>query len=80
MDTELAERLDRIERLTLLSAKEMLSLEDVSLLTGYSMDYLRKKLAKDKVPYSKAENSDKARVFYKRYYITQWLTKYQFNY
>ena len=42
MTEELKEQLDRIERLTLLSAKNVLTLDDVSLLTGLSKSHLYK--------------------------------------
>lgn len=44
MDTELKDRLDRIESLALLAAKRVLSVKDVALLTGRSEKSIRNRL------------------------------------
>lgn len=44
MDEELKQRLDRIESLTLLAAKNVLSVKDVALLTGRSEKSIRNRL------------------------------------
>ncbi|MBQ3813633.1 MAG: DNA-binding protein [Bacteroidales bacterium] len=44
MDAELKTRLDRIESLTLLAAKRVLSVKDVALLTGRSEKSIRNRL------------------------------------
>ena len=50
---ELEERLSAIERMTLLSAKEVLSVKDVSFLTGFKESYIRKLVEQSKLPYYK---------------------------
>ena len=44
MDAELNRRLDRIEELTLLGAKKVLSIKDVALLLGRSEKTIRNRL------------------------------------
>ena len=44
MDTELKDQLDRIESLTLLAAKNVLTVKDVALLTGRSEKSIRNRL------------------------------------
>lgn len=47
------ERLARIEMLTLLSAKQMLNVKDLSLLTGFKESYIRRLVEENKLPYYK---------------------------
>lgn len=68
-DTELIERLERIERMTLLAAKQMLDTEDVAMLTGYSVDYIHKLADAKNIPYYKRGN----RRFFDRDEIDDWL-------
>lgn len=51
MDTELDRRLKRIEEMTVLSAKRMLSVRDASLLTGFKESYVRKLVEESKLPH-----------------------------
>lgn len=44
MDAELTKRLDRIEALTILAAKNVLSVKDLALLTGRSEKSIRNRL------------------------------------
>lgn len=44
MDAELKKRLDRIESLTLLASKRVLSVKDLALLTGRSEKSIRNRL------------------------------------
>lgn len=44
MDTELSNRLDRIEALTILAAKNVLSVKDAALLTGRTEKSIRNRL------------------------------------
>ena len=44
MDAELTKRLDRIESLTLLASKRVLSVKDLALLTGRSEKSIRNRL------------------------------------
>jgi len=49
MDAELEKRLDRIERLTLLGAKNVLSVKEAALLLGRSEKTIRNRL--DEIPH-----------------------------
>ena len=51
MDNELDKRLKNIEKMTVLSAKRMLSVKDVALLTGFAESYVRKLVQECKLPY-----------------------------
>lgn len=51
MDAELNKRLKNIEKMSVLAAKRMLSVKDVSLLTGFSETYIRKLVRESKLPY-----------------------------
>ncbi|MCQ2166418.1 MAG: hypothetical protein MJY49_03165 [Bacteroidales bacterium] len=51
MDTELSRRLDRIEALTVLAAKNVLSVKDAALLTGRTEKSIRNRLPE--IPHNK---------------------------
>ena len=51
MDAELDTRLKRIEQMTLLAAKDVLSVKDVALLTGFKESYIRKLVEESKLPH-----------------------------
>ena len=50
MDAELDMRLQRIERLALLSAKNVLTVEDVALLLGRSPKTIRNMVSRSEIP------------------------------
>lgn len=50
---QIKEQLDRIERYSLLAAKSVLTLEEVSLLTGLSKSHLYKLTCKKEIPHYK---------------------------
>ena len=61
---DITERLDKLERLTLLAAKKKaLTLSDVSLLTGLSHSHIYKLCASKSIPYYKAEIGGKVSYF-----------------
>ena len=66
MDADLQERLDRIERLTLLSAKNVLTVDDVALLLGRSPKTIRNQIAT--IPHYKNGKS----VYFRREELEQW--------
>ena len=51
MDHELDIRLKNIEKMTVLAAKRMLSVKDVSLLTGFAESYIRKLVQESRLPH-----------------------------
>lgn len=72
MSEELAsvmERLKAIERMTLLAAKNVLVLDDVALLTGYSKKYLRLLIARREIPHYRRGN----RLYFSRDEIDEWM-------
>ncbi len=69
MTEELKEQLDRIERLTLLSAKNVLTLDDVSLLTGLSKSHLYKLTCSHQIPYYKQAKL----LYFDRTEIEAWM-------
>lgn len=66
MDTELKERLDRIEKLTLLGAKSVLSIKDVALLLGKAESTVRNNL--DEIPHYRNGHG----IWFKREDIEAW--------
>ena len=56
-EQELVERLDRIEALARLGAKDALDINEVSLLTGYSVNYIHCLTSSKKIPHYKQGNS-----------------------
>ena len=68
-DAELIERLERIERMTLLASKNVLDINDVSSLTGYTVKYLRLLIANREIPHYRRGN----RLFFNRDEIEEWM-------
>lgn len=67
MDAELNNRLERIERMTLLAAKNVLSVDDLALLLGLSPKTIRNQI--DDIPHYR---DAKAHVWFKRSEIENW--------
>lgn len=67
--TSVMERLESIERMTMLAAKNVLMLDDVALLTGYSKKYLRLLIAKREIPHYRRGN----RLYFSRDEIYGWM-------
>ena len=70
MDAELDTRLKRIEQMAILSAKEVLSVKDVSALTGFKESYVRKLVEECKLPYYKPMGK---RIFFEKKDIYSFL-------
>ena len=66
------ERLERIEKFTMLGAKSVLTLEEVSLFTGLSKARLYTLTAKREIPHYK-----NGKLYFVRSEIEQWLTRYR---
>ena len=66
---EIAQRLDRLEVLTALSAKTVLDINDTAELTGYSVKYLRLLIAKREIPHYRRGN----RLYFSRDEIEDWM-------
>ena len=63
------ERLDRIESLTLIAAKDVLTLTEAAAYTGYSKDYLYQLVFGKQVPHYKRGKS----LFFDKRELASWL-------
>lgn len=70
MNDEIIERLKRIEKNTVLASKRVLTLEDVSLISGFSMSYLYKLTSTHQIPHYKPNGKN---IFFDRDEIEEWL-------
>lgn len=53
MEEEILKKLEEIKSYSLLAAKEMLSVTDMALLTGFKQSYVRKMAEEGLIPYYK---------------------------
>ena len=67
---EIKKQLDRIERLTLLSAKNVLTFDDIVLLTGLSKSYLYKLTMKGDIPHYKPNGKV---IYFDRAEVEDWM-------
>lgn len=70
MEEKILEKLDRIEKYSLLAAKNVLCLEDVAMLTGLSKSWLYKASSNHSIPHYKPNNK---MLFFDRTEIEQWM-------
>lgn len=66
----LTEQLNRIERNTLLAAKNVLTFDDVALLTGLSKSHLYKLTSTHQIPYYKPSGKN---IYFDRKEVEDWL-------
>lgn len=64
-------RLDRIERLALIGAKNVLSLEETSELTGFSIGHLYRLTSQKQIPHFKKNR----KLYFLKSDIEEWLTE-----
>lgn len=69
MEEHILEELREIKALSLLSAKNVLTIEDVSKLTDLSVSCLYKKTCAKEIPYYKKDK----RIYFKRQEIEEWM-------
>lgn len=69
--TLLKNKLDRIEINTLLAAKNVLTLEDVVLITGLSKGHIYRLTSTREIPHYKPNGRNK--VYFKKSEIEEWL-------
>lgn len=62
-------RLDRIEQITLIGAKDVLNMDDAHIITGISMSDLYKKTSAREIPHYKKGK----RVYFDRVELESWL-------
>ncbi len=67
---EFIEKLNRIEKLTLLGAKNVLNLEEVSMLTGLSKSYIYRLSSSKQIPHYKPTGKV---LYFDRLEIENWL-------
>lgn len=70
---ELIKRLDRLEVLTLLAAKSVLTLEEVCLLTGLAKSTVYKMTANRAIPHYHADGGK--HLYFKKDEVEDWLTR-----
>lgn len=70
MELDIKIQLDRIEKLTLLSAKNVLCLEDVALLTGLSKSHLYKLTCSHQIPFYKPNGKQ---IYFDRMEVENWM-------
>lgn len=75
-DNELIERLARIERNSLLAAKNVLSIDDVVLLTGLSKAYIYRLTSTKQIPYYKPNGKV---VYFDRAEIEGWMKQNRYD-
>ena len=70
MEADIKIQLDRIEKLTLLSAKNVLCLDDVMLLTGLSKSHLYKLTCSHQIPFYKPNGKQ---IYFDRSEVENWM-------
>ncbi|NTU73212.1 helix-turn-helix domain-containing protein [Candidatus Roizmanbacteria bacterium] len=68
---ELSKKLDEIKGL-ILSEKDILNMDDLSVYTGFSKDYLYKLTSGKSIPYYKPEGK---MIFFKKTEVDAWLLR-----
>ena len=68
---QLNSRLDRIERLALIGANNVLSLEETSELTGFSIGHLYRLTSQKQIPHFKKNR----KLYFLKSDIEEWLTE-----
>jgi excisionase family DNA binding protein len=71
MSEELTNQLQELKQLTLLGAKNVLSVADLSLLTGLSKSHIYKLICSKKIPHYKSEGGKL--VFFRKDEVENWL-------
>lgn len=68
---QLSEKLDRIEALTLIAAKDVLDLDEAVLFTGYSKGHLYRLTCGRAIPHFKKDR----RLFFRKAELEAWMTE-----
>lgn len=74
--TDIMQRLDRIEKYSLLAAKNVLTFEDVHLLTGLSTSHLYKLTCGKKIPHYKPNGKQ---IYFDRAEVENWMKQNRVN-
>ncbi len=75
-DQEIIKKLNNIERYTILAAKNVLNIDDVSLLTGYSKFYIYKLTCTSKIPHYKPNGKS---IYFDRNEVEAWMKRNRVN-
>lgn len=70
MEDYLKDKLERIERLSLLAAKEVLTVEDAALLMGVSTHYIYKMTSGNIIPYYRPNGKN---IYIKKQDLEDWM-------
>ena len=71
MNTDLEERLNKLEQQILLSGKNVLSVKELATLTGLSVGYIYNLVSAKKIPHYKSEGGKL--TFFKKSEVEEWL-------
>ena len=66
---DIAARLDRLEKVTALASKNVLDINEVAVLTGYSVKYMRLLISRREIPHYRRRN----RLFFDRDEVEDWM-------
>lgn len=72
MEDFIKDKLERIEKLSLLAAKNVLTVEDVAILMGVSTFYVYQLTHKNKIPYYKPNGKN---IYFEKKEIEQWMCR-----
>ena len=75
-NNEIKQQLAEIKELTLLAAKEMLTMNDAVLYTGLGKSYLYVLTCKNKIPYYKPNGKN---IYFKKSELNDWLQRGRVN-
>lgn len=67
---ELMQKLEELKRLTLIGAKDMLTIEELSYYTGFSIDYIYSLTHKKLIPYYKPSGK---KIYFDKAEINDWM-------
>lgn len=67
----LSDKLDEIKGLTLLATKQVLKIDEASLLTGYSVGHLYRLTSQKRIPHYKHGRD----LYFRKDELEQWLTE-----
>ena len=73
---DIMQQLAEIKALTLLAAKDMLTMDDAVLYTGLGKSYLYVLTCKNKIPYSKPNGKN---IYFKKSELNDWLQRGRVN-
>lgn len=70
MEEKILERLDRIERYSIIAAKSMLNINEVAFLTGLSKSWIYKATCEHTIPFYKPNGKQ---IYFDREEIESWM-------